>query len=42
MPQRVAPSASAPSFSAGGVCENTSRITEVEIGITISETTSPR
>ncbi len=41
MPQRVPPSASAPSFSPGGTCENTSRITDVAIGITISDTTTP-
>jgi hypothetical protein len=41
MPRRVAPSAKAPSFSPGGAWENTSRMTEVEIGITISDTTMP-
>ena len=32
-PHFVPPSASAPSFSPGGACENTSRITAVQIGI---------
>ena len=41
MPHRVPPWASAPSFSPGGTCEKTSRITAVQIGTTMSETTTP-
>ena len=41
IPHRVPPSASAASFSPGGVCENTSRTTAVTIGSTISDTTMP-
>src|SRR5262249_24119646 len=41
MPHRAAPSASAPSYSPGGVWENTSRITDVAMGSTISDTTTP-
>ena len=41
IPQRVAPSARAASFSPGGVCENTSRITEHAIGRTIIATAMP-
>ena len=41
MPHLVPPSASAPSFSPGGACEKTSRMTEVQIGTIISATTSP-
>ena len=40
-PHLVPPSASAPSFSPGGACENTSRITAVQIGMIISATTMP-
>ena len=40
-PHFVPPSASAPSFSPGGACENTSRMTAVQIGTIISATTSP-
>ena len=41
IPSLVAPSASAPSRSPTGACENTSRITEVAIGVTIRPTTTP-
>ncbi len=41
IPQRVPPSASAASFSPGGVCVNTSRVTAATIGSTISDTTMP-
>ena len=41
MPQVVAPSASAASFSPGGVCEKTWRITAHAIGITIIDTAMP-
>ena len=41
IPQRVAPSASAASFSPGGVWENTWRITAQAIGITIIDTAMP-
>ena len=40
-PHFVPPSASAPSFSPGGACEKTSRITAVQIGTIISATTMP-
>lgn len=40
-PQRVAPSASAPSFSPIGAWPNTSRLTEQQIGMTIVDTTTP-
>ena len=41
MRQRLPPRASAASFSPGGVCENTSRMTAVAVGISISATTTP-
>ena len=41
MPQRVAPSASAASFSPCGVWENTCRITAHAIGSTIIATAMP-
>ena len=41
IPHLVAPSASAASFSPGGVCEKTWRITAQAIGITIIETAMP-
>ena len=41
IPQCVDPNANAASFSPGGHNENTSRITEHAIGITINDTTSP-
>lgn len=41
MPQRVAPSAKAPSRSPAGAWENTSRMIEQVIGATMSATTSP-
>ena len=41
MPQREAPSASAPSFSPTGAWEKTSRITAVQMGTTMSDTTTP-
>ena len=41
MPHASPPSASAPSFSPGGACENTSRMTAVQIGTIISATTMP-
>ena len=40
-PHFVPPSASAPSFSPGGACENTSRMTAVQIGTIMSATTMP-
>ncbi len=41
IPHRVLPSASAASFSPGGVCANTSRTTDATIGTTINATTMP-
>ena len=41
IPQRVDPSASAPSRSPSGACENASRMTEVWVGTTMSATTMP-
>ena len=41
IPQRVAPSASAASFSPAGVCEKTWRITAQAIGSTIIATAMP-
>ena len=41
IPQRVAPSASAASFSPCGVCEKTWRMTAQAIGITIMATAMP-
>jgi hypothetical protein len=41
MPQRVPPRARAPSHSTRGAWENTSRHTEVMIGVTITATTTP-
>ena len=41
IPQRVAPIASAASFSPGGACENTSRTIDVMIGVIISATITP-
>ena len=40
-PHLVDPSASAPSFSPTGACENTSRITAVQIGTIMIATTMP-
>ena len=39
--QRLPPSASAASFSPGGVCANTSRMTAVAVGVSISATSTP-
>ena len=39
--QRLPPRASAASFSPGGVCANTSRMTAVAVGVSISATSTP-
>ena len=41
IPQRVEPSASAPSRSPTGACENTSRMIDAITGVIIMATTSP-